>query len=113
MAVLTLCGKDVIVTIGGGDTPHIGAAALASSRPSLKDDGGISATASVLCAIGHKEDVISRETALRLASKLNTTVLVSVGLHLDNPVSNDIELMKMNFQELIDKTEDWLIENKR
>ena len=31
-ACVVLCGKDIAVVIGGGETSHIGAAALASPR---------------------------------------------------------------------------------
>lgn len=86
--------------------------ALALPRMSLKNDGTISATASVLCVTGHKEDVITRDAALRMASKLNTTVLVSVGLHLDNATPEDIKWLQTNFERLLDKTETWLITNR-
>ena len=45
-ACVVLCGKDIAVVIGGGETSHIGAAALASPRPSLKNTAEISASAS-------------------------------------------------------------------
>ncbi|CUH96623.1 hypothetical protein P22_2713 [Propionispora sp. 2/2-37] len=111
-AAVTLCGKDVVVAIGGGQAPHVGAAALALPRMSLKNNGVISATASVLCVTGHKEDVITRDAALRMASKLNTTVLVSVGLHLDNATPEDIKRLQANFERLVDKIETWLIKNR-
>ena len=111
-AAVTLCGKDVVVAIGGGEAPHVGAAALALPRPSLKHDGVISATASLLCVMGHKEDMITRDAALRLASQLNTTVLVSVGLHLDHATPDDIKRLQTNFEQLLDETEIWLIKNR-
>lgn len=111
-AAVTLCGNDVVVAIGGGQTPHVGAAALALPRMSLKNDGIISATASVLCVMGHKEDMLTRDAALRMASKLNTTVLVSVGLHLDNATPEDIRQLQTNFAQLLDETETWLIRNR-
>ncbi|EGO62824.1 hypothetical protein [Acetonema longum] len=110
-AAITLCGKDAAVVIGGGEVPHVGAAALALPRPSLKNHGGISATASVLCVTGHKEDLLARAAALRLASRLNTSVLVSVGLHLDHATPDDIVRLQANFERLLDKTETWLLEN--
>jgi hypothetical protein len=96
-AVITLCGKDVAVNIGGGDTPHVGAAALAAPRPSLKKDGGISASASVLCVMGHKDDLPARTAALKLASELNTTVAVCVGLHIDDATEKDFVAIQGNF----------------
>lgn len=89
-ACVVLCGKDIAVVIGGGEASHIGAAALASPRPSLKNTAEISASASVLCRLGHKDDLPAREAALRLASKFNTNVAVTAGLHIDDADSDDI-----------------------
>lgn len=111
-AVVTLCGKDVVAAIGGGEVPHVGTAALALPRLSLKHDGIISATASVLCVMGHKEDMLARDAALRLASTLNTTVSVSMGLHLDHATPDDIKRLQTNFEQLLDETEIWLIKNR-
>jgi hypothetical protein len=62
--------------------------------------------------MGHKEDLLARDAALRLASQLNTAVLVSVGLHLDNATPDDINRLQTNFEQLLDKTETWLIKNR-
>jgi hypothetical protein len=62
--------------------------------------------------MGHKEDLLARDAALRLASQLNTTVLVSVGLHLDHATPDDINRLQTNFEQLLDKTETWLIKNR-
>ena len=111
-AAVTLCGKDAAVVIGGGEAPHVGASALALPRPSLKPGGGISATASVLCVPGHKEDLLARDAALRLASRLNTAVSVSVGLHIDHATPDDINRLQTNFERLVDQTEHWLLEKR-
>lgn len=107
--VAVLVGKHVTVTIGGGDVPHVGAVALAYPRPSLKKDGHISASASVICGMGHKDDLPARETALRLAAKLNTAVAVSVGLHMDNPVPEDFTVLMDLFTELVKNIEAALV----
>lgn len=77
-------GADLVVTIGGGTRAHVGAVAVAQPRPSLKGDGSVSATASVITLLGHKEDDLARWAALHLAAKLNRTVVVTAGLHVDN-----------------------------
>lgn len=112
-AVVTLCGHDAVISVGGGEAPHVGAAALATPRPSLEQNGEISATASVLCVMGHKDDLLARDAALRLASRLNTTVLASVGLHLEQATKEDIRQLQVNFAQLIEKTENWLRQQKR
>jgi len=101
-AAVVFCGKNIAVVIGGGDTPHIGAAAVASPRESLKKDGNISATASVLCVMGHKDDMPARTAALRLSSELNTTVSVSVGLHIDNPTEDDFTKIQESFNAVLE-----------
>jgi hypothetical protein len=77
-------GEDMLVAIWGGDRPHIGAVAAAQPRPSLKDQNRVSATASVFCYVGHKEDVIAKEAAERLSAALNSNVTVTVGIHWEN-----------------------------
>ena len=99
-ACVVLCGKDIAVVIGGGEASHIGAAALASPRPSLKN---------TLCRLGHKDDLPAREAALRLASKFNTNVAVTAGLHIDDADSDDIAKLQHNFQQILEAIEAWLL----
>lgn len=108
-ACVILCGQDIAVVIGGGAAPHIGAAALGSPRPSLKNNAEISASASVLCRLGHKDDLPAREAALRLASKFNTNVTVTAGLHIDNASAEDITRLEQNFQQILEEIEEWLL----
>jgi hypothetical protein len=49
-------GPDLLVAIWGGEAPHIGAVAAAQPRPSLRNPAVTSASASVICYPGHKED---------------------------------------------------------
>ncbi|MDR1885730.1 MAG: hypothetical protein LBQ56_05595 [Synergistaceae bacterium] len=111
--VVVFCGRDIAVNIGGGDTPHVGAAAVASPRQSLKKDGSISASASVLCVMGHKDDMLARKAALRFASELDTNVVVSVGLHIDDADENDFLTIQGNFDDLLDMISEGLKREKR
>ena len=108
VATIVCCGKDIVICIGGGEKKHVGAAALAVPRPSLNNIGKTSATASVLCRIGHKDDILAREAALRLAAAFKTNVLVSVGLHMDSATVADINSLQENFDKLINAIEIWL-----
>ena len=85
-------GKDFNISIYGGDIEHIGAVALGVPRQSLKDKNKISSSVSLLTVLGHKEDVIVQRYAKILASKLNSTVVVCCGIHIDN----------INFEEIND-----------
>ena len=99
--VCVLPGDDVCLCIGGGARPHVGAAALAVPRESLRG-GEASASASVLCVTGHKEDELVRETALRFAARLGVNVLVSAGLHIDQADERDIGLLLANCRSALD-----------
>jgi hypothetical protein len=110
-AVVVVCGRDLAIHIGGGESPHIGAAALAIPRPSLIDKAALSASASVLCVVGHKEDEIARTAALRMAASVNACVTVTVGLHIDDASAIDITTLQSNFDKLIGEIEIILIKD--
>lgn len=81
-ACCTQMGDDYLLSIWGG-TPHIGAVAMAQPRNSLQDPSRRSATASVFCYVGHKEDQVVKEVAEQMARELNAKVVVAAGLHWD------------------------------
>ncbi len=85
-----LIGTDLMVAVYGGTVPHIGALAIAIPRPSLRDPNIISATSSVFTLIGHKDDIIAKCEAERLASCLNRVVVVLAGVHIDRASDTDI-----------------------
>jgi hypothetical protein len=95
---LTICfeaifmGHDLNISLHGGDSPHLGAVALAQPRPSLNNPEETSSTCSVLAISGHKEDELARAMALDLSKKLKVTVCVACGIHLDKINPDEIEL---------------------
>jgi hypothetical protein len=95
-------GRDVLVAIWGGEKPHIGAVAVAQPRASLKDPQITSATASVFCLLGHKEDELAKAASEVLASALNTTVVVTAGIHWDHLSPKGIQTVVRNSEILID-----------
>lgn len=109
-AIMLYCGMDIHVTFAGGELPHIGAVALAIPRKSLDGSDKTSATASVLCVVGHKEDQLARDTAIEFAAIKKSIVTVSVGLHVNNAGIKDIELLLENFNTLKDKIKQVLID---
>ncbi|HDM09705.1 MAG TPA: hypothetical protein ENF92_04215 [Desulfobacteraceae bacterium] len=96
-------GDDLLVAIWGGERPHIGAIAVAQPRPSLKYPDRISSTASVFCLVGHKEDDLAKAASEVLAAALNTTVVVTAGIHWDNITEEGIRKVVENSQVLIDR----------
>jgi len=94
-------GEDLLVAIWGGEKPHIGAVAVAQPRPSLKDESVVSATASVFCYLGHKDDIIAKEAAEKLSATLNTNVTVTAGVHWDDIDEAGIKAIIANSQRLV------------
>ncbi len=101
-AGVRLIGEDVLVAIWGGEKPHIGAVAVAQPRPSLKDPEVTSATASVICLVGHKEDELAKASAEILAAALNTRVVVTAGIHWDNLDPEGIRRIIQNSEILVE-----------
>jgi hypothetical protein len=95
-------GPDLLVAIWGGEKPHIGAVAVAQPRPSLKDPEVTSATASVICNVGHKEDELVKAASEILASALKTQVVVAAGIHWDNLEPKGIRQIIQNSEILVD-----------
>ncbi len=101
-ALLQQLGQDFLLSVWGG-TAHIGAVAMAQPRPSLADPARRSATASVFCYVGHKEDEVVKEISERLAAALGSKVVVAAGLHWDKLTSAGIEQVKKNVRTLVDR----------
>jgi len=101
-ANVRLIGQDLLVAVWGGEKPHIGAVAVAQPRPSLKDPDMTSATASVICYVGHKEDQLVKASAEIIAAVLNTRVVVTAGIHWDNLDQDAIETILKNSKDLVE-----------
>ena len=95
-------GQDFLVAIWGGEKPHIGAVSVAQPRPSLTDAKITSATASVICLPGHKEDELAKAVSEILAAALNTSVVVTAGIHWDNISKDGIQKVIENSKILVD-----------
>jgi hypothetical protein len=78
-----LVGDDLVISIWGGNKPHVGTVAVALPRQSLREPEKVSSTSSVFTLLGHKEDVIAKEFSEKLSSALNRVVVVTVGIHQD------------------------------
>ena len=95
-------GADLHLAIFGGDRPHIGAVALSASHPSLKNPEQEDVTTSVIAVTGHKEDLLARNAAQRIASASRRTTCVSCGIHLDEISKEEIRLVQALVEDLVD-----------
>lgn len=96
-----LLGQDMVVHLYGGTAPHIGAIAIGLCHPNLKDATENSATVSVYTMVGHKDDLLARAAAYRIAKALKKTVVVVAGFHLDNITGEQIEQVVQNSDLLV------------
>ena len=83
-AEISQLGEDYHILLTGGTRPHIGCTVLAVPRPSLKGDGKLSNTSSVINLPGHKDEQICRYLAEQLAAQRNAVVVCTGGFHMDD-----------------------------
>ncbi len=98
----TFLGKDISVLIYGGDEHHIGGIALAyPTRSHYRDATTISV--STITAPGHKDYVVANSAAEKISKSLNTTVTVSVGIHVDNASKEMIQQILDSVESMTDE----------
>jgi hypothetical protein len=103
VAKLLFVGEDLVVSIWGGNKPHVGAVAMAVPRPSLRNPDITSSTSSVLTRVGHKEDDIVKRVSERLSAELGRHVVVTAGIHWDAILDDEIDIIRSACDELTDK----------
>jgi len=112
-ATAVFCGKDINITIGGGESYHIGAVAVAEPGNVIINGKKRSATTSVICLLDHKEDDLARFAAKHLATVLDSVVTVSVGIHIDDISIEEIKVLDDHFNQLINQLEISLADGDR
>lgn len=101
-ALVVVVGGDLSMAIWGGTRPHIGAVALAQARARLADPNRPASTSSVFTLLGHKDDIVARAAADRLAAALGRTVVVSAGLHVDQATPDDLQALTRAAEECVE-----------
>ncbi len=87
----------------GGEAAHVGAVTLSIPRAHSHVRGRITSNTSVFSITGHKEDVLFREVGMLLAEKLNRTVVMSGGIHVEDASG---ELVKAIVRAVTEMTEE-------
>lgn len=96
-------GRDMNISIFGGDKGHIGAVAVSQARPSLADPLATSASTSVITLCGHKEDRLACSVAEQLAIEINGVVSVACGIHVDQASGEQIEVIGAAVGQLVER----------
>jgi hypothetical protein len=89
-------GNDLLILLKGGEKPHIGAVAMAFPYKNT-------ASASLLSVYGHKDGEIAKPLAEKVAKKLNKTVVLIAGLHIENATEEDIKRLIDNSNIIIEE----------
>ncbi|WP_372378085.1 hypothetical protein ACBZ91_01550 [Vibrio natriegens] len=95
-------GNDLVIIVAGGDKAHIGASALSQPRTSLENPDKISASTSVICVLGHKEDLLAHHISQTLSSAFNCVVNVTCGIHINDADNSKIKIIQKLVNELLD-----------
>lgn len=99
--------QGVLLQLAGGERPHIGTVLLCQPRPSLADPAAVSVTTSVLNLPGHKDDEAARPVGEMLAKKLNRTVVVVAGIHIDHAAPQELDLLCKNVDRVAAGLLEW------
>ncbi|MGM9521714.1 MAG: hypothetical protein ACI3VB_04470 [Oscillospiraceae bacterium] len=86
-------GKDLNVSITGGDTPHIGSMSIAWHEDSIREK--------TVLLPSHRDDIISREYALALSELTGASVCVTCGIHYDGVTAEGIQMIVSAAHEVL------------
>ena len=89
-------GEDLVLTLSGGEKPHIGCVVQAVPRLSLSGDGTISVTSSVINLTGHKDEFLCRRLAENRCRETGKVVVCTGGVHMDHITGEQIEELLKN-----------------
>jgi hypothetical protein len=102
-ASVTAVGDDLVISVGGGERPHVGCVVLAQPGHSRANRGTWSASCSVLTIPPHKEEPIARCVASRIVGALGRVTVVTAGVHDDNIDADGIATYLRLGEELAEK----------
>lgn len=92
----TLTGEGLVLSLLGGEKPHVGAVVLSIPRPSLADPRRLSCNSVVVPLVGHKDDEIAKPLAEKVAKTTGQPVVLTAGLHIEGATLRDITLLRQN-----------------
>ena len=96
-------GRDISVTVYGGQKPHIGGVAMSVMSPALHEPERLTCTEHMISVQGHKEADLARSIATHLAKMFECTVTVSCGIHYVDATKEDITAVLALVNEMVDE----------
>lgn len=110
-AIILEAEASAVIWIAGGERPHVGAVAVAQARPSLTGKG-ISCNVSMISLLGHKEEDLALDLSRLAFNKLKKDLVLAIGMHVDNATEEEIEMLKRNGREALERGLDKLLEKR-
>lgn len=86
-------GINIVLT--GGEKAHVGGVVLIVPRQSLAGSG-IGSDAWVVPVPGHKDTIAAEKVGTIICRKTGEVVAVSAGIHIDNALPEDLEMIMEN-----------------
>ncbi|WP_265459884.1 amino acid decarboxylase [Enterococcus sp. HY326] len=102
-AEVTIIGKDLLIKISGGDTPHIGTVTTLSKTAAIETrcfpshDGRL-----------HKDDVLALIVAKKIQPLLPGTCVITAGVHVNKITSDQIVAASKITQQLAEEIANWI-----
>lgn len=102
LEILTTCGRGITLFITGGDSPHVGAVALAVPSQNAAT-GETTCDINIITAYGHKDRFLAEKAADRICRKTGEIVSVTAGVHIDDATKNDLQMLIDNTMQATEK----------
>ena len=95
LEVLSTNGRGLNIFVTGGDTPHVGAVALAVPSANAAT-GETTCDINIITAYGHKDRFLAEKVADLVCRQTGEIVSVTAGVHVDNATGDDLRTLIAN-----------------
>jgi hypothetical protein len=101
--MLTCTDNGFVLQLFGGTHEHVGSVSVSVAAATSRDSGRKRATSSIINLPPHKDELVARPVAERLALLFDTPVVCIAGLHIDNATQEEIDTMVKNSEVVAEK----------
>ena len=101
--ILTQTANGYVLQLYGGTQEHVGSIVVSTPAQTLRDSSRKRAVSSIINLPPHKDELVARPAAERLSLLLDSPVVCTAGLHIDNATKDEIETMVNNAEMVVEK----------
>lgn len=95
LEALSTNGRGLNIFVTGGDTPHVGAVALAVPSANAAT-GETTCDINIITAYGHKDRFLAEKVADLVCRQTGEIVAVTAGVHVDDATGDDLRTLIAN-----------------